>query len=239
MSNSQFLHRGDAKKSQVQTMFDGIAKRYDLLNHFLSLGIDNYWRRQSVKALNLQAGQRLLDVACGTGDQGFAALKAADIHVTGLDFSFNMLELAQKKIITRDLAHQYEVVQGDAENLPFADNMFDALSISYGIRNVGTITAALQEFQRVLKPGGHVSVLEFSEPEGWFFGRLYRFYFDHILPKVAGLMSSESAYTYLPESVRHFPARADFKRLLENAGFSGVNHRDLTFGITTIYQGIK
>ena len=236
---TDFKHHGEEKKSQVQDMFDGIAGRYDFLNHFLSLGIDLYWRKQSVKALDLKDGQTLLDVATGTGDQGFSALKAADIQVVGLDFSFNMLELAKKKIDTRGLNERFEVVQGDAENLPFQDDTFDALSISYGIRNVGTISTALNEFYRVLKPGGKISILEFAEPEGWFFGRLYRFYFDHILPKIAGIMSSESAYTYLPESVRHFPDRADFKDLLASEGFGRVQHRDLTFGVTTIYSGIK
>jgi len=239
MSDSEFLHRGDEKKTQVQSMFDGIAGRYDFLNHFLSLGIDLYWRKQSVKALELKDGHILLDVACGTGDQGFAALKTADIEVMGLDFSFNMLELAKQKIDRRGLAEKFEVVQGDAENLPFQDNTFDALSISYGIRNVGTISAALSEFYRVLKPGGRLSILEFSEPQGWFFGRLYRFYFDHILPKLAGMMSNKSAYTYLPESVRHFPDRSNFKGLLTSEGFHHVDHRDLTFGITAIYRGVK
>jgi len=239
MSDSEFLHLGDEKKTQVQSMFDGIAGRYDFLNHFMSLGIDLYWRKQSVKALELKDGHILLDVACGTGDQGFAALKTADIEVMGLDFSFNMLELAKQKIDRRGLAEKFEVVQGDAENLPFQDNTFDALSISYGIRNVGTISAALSEFYRVLKPGGRLSILEFSEPQGWFFGRLYRFYFDHILPKLAGMMSNKSAYTYLPESVRHFPDRSDFKTLLSGEGFHHVDHRDLTFGITAIYRGVK
>jgi demethylmenaquinone methyltransferase/2-methoxy-6-polyprenyl-1,4-benzoquinol methylase len=239
MGMAGFKHSGEEKKEQVQEMFDGIAKRYDFLNHFLSLGIDLYWRKQSVNALALKDGQILLDVACGTGDQGFSALKAVDIQVIGLDFSFNMLELARQKISDRGLDKQFEVVQGDAEKLPFQDNTFDALSISYGIRNVGTISTALNEFYRVLKPAGRISILEFAEPEGWFFGRLYRFYFDHILPKLAGMMSSESAYTYLPESVRHFPDRAAFKSLLADEGFEQVEHRDLTFGVTTIYHGVK
>ncbi len=239
MSNSEFIHSGDAKKAQVQTMFDGIAKRYDFLNHFLSLGIDLYWRRQAVKALLLEDDNLLLDVATGTGDLGFAALKTARIKVIGLDYSFNMLELAKHKIEARNLSDRFELVQGDAENLPFQNNTFDALSIAYGIRNVGTISAALSEFYRVLKPGGRVSILEFSEPEGWFFGRLYRFYFDHILPKLAGMMSSKSAYSYLPESVRHFPDRRDFKDLLSSEGFHQVEHRDLTFGVTAVYRGLK
>lgn len=239
MAQSEFIHSGEKKKEQVQTMFDGIAKRYDFLNHFLSFGIDKHWRRQSVKALELKTGQLLLDVACGTGDQGFAALKVADIKVVGLDFSANMLAFATKKIESRGLSDRFEVIQGDAEELPFEDDHFDALSISYGIRNVGTISAALHEFYRVLKPGGKLSILEFAEPEGWFFGRLYRFYFDHILPKLAGLMSSKSAYSYLPESVRHFPDRTDFKSLLSSEGFSQVKHHNLTFGVTVIYSAEK
>ncbi|NQV15201.1 bifunctional demethylmenaquinone methyltransferase/2-methoxy-6-polyprenyl-1,4-benzoquinol methylase UbiE [bacterium] len=239
MSNSGFIHSGEEKKGQVQDMFDGIAKRYDFLNHFLSFGIDAYWRKQSIKTLKLIAGQTLLDVATGTGDQGFSALKAADVHVVGLDFSYNMLEQAKLKIEKRGLADKFEVIQGDAEKLPFLDASFNALCISYGIRNVGTISSAINEFYRVLKPGGRISILEFSEPQGWLFGRLYRFYFDHILPKIAGMISSQSAYTYLPESVRHFPDREDFKALLSSEGFDEVQHRDLTFGVTTIYSGVK
>lgn len=235
----EFLHSGNEKKEQVQSMFDGIASRYDFLNHFLSFGIDNYWRVQSVKALNLKTGDHLLDVACGTGDQSFSALKRADILVTGLDFSENMLSVAAKKIKDRKLENKFRVIQGDAEALPFEDNTFDALSISYGIRNVGTIASALDEFYRVLSPGGRLSILEFAEPPGWFFGRLYRFYFDHVLPPLASLFSSKSAYTYLPESVRHFPDRRDFKALIRSTGFQEVSHKDLTFGVTTVYRGVK
>ncbi|MCF7806926.1 MAG: bifunctional demethylmenaquinone methyltransferase/2-methoxy-6-polyprenyl-1,4-benzoquinol methylase UbiE [Candidatus Marinimicrobia bacterium] len=235
----EFLHSGNEKKEQVRSMFDGIANRYDFLNHFLSFGIDNYWRVQSVKALNLEKGDHLLDVACGTGDQGFSALKRTDIQVTGLDFSANMLSIADKKIKARNLTDKFRVVQGDAEALPFDDDTFEALSISYGIRNVGTIATALDEFFRVLKPGGRLSILEFAEPPGWFFGRLYRFYFDHVLPLMAGLFSSKSAYTYLPESVRHFPDREDFKALLKSTGFRRIGHKDLTFGVTTIYHALK
>lgn len=235
----EFIHSGNEKKEQVQSMFDGIARRYDFLNHFLSFGIDNYWRRQSVKALSLKTGDHLLDVACGTGDQSFSALKRANIQVTGLDFSANMLSIAEKKIKARKLEDKFKVIQGDAEALPFEDDTFDALSISYGIRNVGTIATALEEFYRVLSPGGRLSILEFAEPPGWFFGKLYRFYFDHVLPPLASLFSSKSAYTYLPESVRHFPDRRDFKALLRSTGFEEVSHKDLTFGVTTVYRGVK
>jgi demethylmenaquinone methyltransferase/2-methoxy-6-polyprenyl-1,4-benzoquinol methylase len=236
---TDFIHSGNKKKEQVQSMFDSIAKRYDFLNHLLSFGIDNYWRKQSVVALELNEDDHLLDVACGTGDQGFSALKHNKIKVTGLDFSANMLEIAEQKIKARGLEDQFTVIQGDAEKLPFEADCFQALSISYGIRNVGTISAALDEFYRVLKSGGRISILEFAEPKGWLFSRLYRFYFDHILPLLASLFSSKSAYTYLPESVRHFPDREDFKALLRATGFREVSHRDLTFGITTVYRAVK
>jgi demethylmenaquinone methyltransferase/2-methoxy-6-polyprenyl-1,4-benzoquinol methylase len=237
--NDGFQHRGDAKKDQVEAMFDGIAPRYDFLNHFLSAGIDFHWRRQTVKALQLENGDHLLDVATGTGDQGFAALKQGDIQVTGCDVSTNMLSRAEEKIQRRGHADVFRVQPGDAENLPFEDNRFEALSISYGIRNVGYIEKALAEFHRVLKPAGRLAILEFAEPEGPLFSRLYRFYFDRILPWLGGLFSKRSAYTYLPESVRHFPSREEFKQLLAEAGFKDIEHRDLTFGITTIYTGRK
>jgi len=239
MNDSQFQHRGEEKKIQVQSMFDGIAERYDFLNHFLSFGIDTHWRRQAIRELNLRDGETVLDVATGTGDQGFAALKEADVTVVGADFSANMLALAQTKIEKRGLSERFSVQQADAENLPFESDRFDALTISYGIRNVGTIEKALAEFQRVLRPGGRVAILEFSEPQGPLFGRLYRFYFDHILPLMASLFSRKSAYRYLPESVSHFPPREGFEKMMMEAGFQQVRHRDLTLGITTIYSGIK
>ena len=235
----QFQHSGEKKKHQVQAMFDGIAGHYDFLNHFLSFGIDIHWRRPAVKSLSLENGERVLDVATGTGDQGFAALKAADVTVVGCDFAENMLELARQKIERRGMTDVFEVIPGDAEDLPFDDESFNALTISYGIRNVGFIEKTLNEFYRVLTPGGRLAILEFAEPEGPVFSRLYRFYFDRILPWLGGLFSRRSAYTYLPESVRHFPAREDFKALLEDEGFHTVRHRDLTFGITTIYSAEK
>ena len=151
---NEFLHRGENKKQFVQKMFDDISGRYDFLNHLLSLGIDLYWRRILVKRLNLKDGQNVLDVATGTGDVGFAILKHHNVKIIGLDYSYNMVHHAQKKAISKGNSDNFTFVQGDGENLPFEDNSFDALTISYGFRNIGHFEQAMAEFNRVLKPGG-------------------------------------------------------------------------------------
>jgi demethylmenaquinone methyltransferase / 2-methoxy-6-polyprenyl-1,4-benzoquinol methylase len=233
------MHAGEEKKVQVQKMFDGIAHRYDFMNHFLSLGIDKRWREKAIDYVNPKDGELILDVASGTGDQGFSALEKANVRVVGCDYSINMLKVGKRKIIEKHKENDFLMIQGDAENLPVTAESFDAVMISYGIRNVGNIKQSLQEFYKALKPGGRVVILEFSEPTAPLFASLYQFYFNMVLPRLAGLFSNKSAYTYLPESVKHFPSRHEIKGIMEIVGFENNVHKDLTFGITSIFYGEK
>lgn len=239
MTDSQFIHSGDEKKPRVQAMFNRIARRYDFLNHALSLGIDIRWRKRALEMLDLKNGERILDVAAGTADMGILALEKAAVTVIGLDFAYGMLTYGQKKLRAKNLTDKIKLIQGDAEHLPLSDESVDAISIAYGMRNVGYIETSLAEFYRVLKPGGRVAVLEFSLPQGKLFGPVFNFYFQQILPFFGGLFSNKSDYTYLPESVRHFPSRVDFMDLMRNEGFSNIEHQDLTFGVSTVFFARK
>jgi len=239
MNAPQFIHSGAGKKPPVQTMFDHIARRYDLLNHTLSLGLDTRWRKKTLSLLDLKAGETLLDVATGTGDVGLLAREIVDVVVLGLDFSRQMLAYGQSKVVKKKASAKILLVQADAERLPLPNESVDAVTIAYGMRNVGFIESTLAEFYRVLRPGGRTAVLEFSLPEGTWFGPLFNIYFRKILPALGGLFSSRSAYAYLPESVRHFPSRDDFMDLMHNEGFIGLECRDLTFGVSTVFLGRK
>ena len=239
MTEPQFIHSGAEKKPRVQAMFNRIAGSYDFLNHTLSLGIDIRWRKKALSLLELQDGEQMLDVATGTADMGLLALDKAAINVIGLDFAYGMLAHGQKKLVARNANNKIKLLQGDAEHLPFKDESMDAITIAYGMRNVGFIEQTLAEFYRVLKPGGRAAVLEFSLPQGKIFGPMFNFYFRRILPFFGGLVSNKSDYTYLPESVRHFPSRVDFMDLMRNEGFIGIEHHDLTFGVSTIFLGRK
>ena len=219
-------------------MFDDISPHYDFLNHFLSLGIDIYWRKKFTRKLDIQDGDTILDVACGTGDVGFEILKKHSVSITGIDLSQKMIELAQEKASKRNL-DKITFLQGDAENLPINDNSVDCLTISYGFRNISNYETALSEFHRVIKPGGKLGILEFSEPKSKVVGFIFRIYFHHILPRIASLFSRSDAYRYLPESVDFFPTRHDICRKIIYSGFQRAEIHDLTFGISTIFLGFK
>ena len=217
----------NSKKTRVREMFDSIAPRYDLLNHLLSF------------AAGTPAA--ILDVAAGTGDVAVAlARRLPAARITGIDLSGEMLAVGRGKVARRGLCDRIELVQGDAEQLPFPDGTFDAVTIGFGIRNFGSIEAGLAEAFRVLRPGGRLCILEFSTPRGRCFGPLYRFYFHRILPLVGRLISKDdSAYTYLPESVDHFPDNLLFLRLMGQAGFAACRSRRQIRGIAYIYEGRK
>ena len=219
-------------------MFDDISPHYDFLNHFLSLGIDIYWRKKFIQKLDIQGGDTILDVACGTGDVGFEILKKHSVSITGIDLSQKMIELAQGKASKRNL-DKITFLQGDAENLPINDNSVDCLTISYGFRNISNYEIALSEFYRVLKPGGILGILEFSKPKSKLFGSIFRLYFHHILPRIGSLFSRSDAYRYLPESVDFFPTRHDICQKIIHSGFERAEIHDLTFGISTIFLGFK
>ena len=185
-----------SKKEQVAEMFDNIAGNYDFLNHFLSMGIDIYWRKRLVKRLTKQAPKYILDVATGTGDLAIAMLKANPDKIIGIDISNGMLEVGRKKMKEKGLEDRITLQQADSENLPFEDNSFDAVSVSFGARNFENLEKGLTEMCRVLRPGGKLYILEFSQPTVFPFKQLYRFYFKYILPLVGKIVSKDkAAYT--------------------------------------------
>ena len=234
----EFIHKGDDKKKFVQKMFDDISLQYDFLNHILSLGTDIYWRKKFIKQLPLKRGVCLLDVACGTGDVGFEILTKVPVKLICLDYSFNMIKLARNKA----KAKQFDNIlflQGDGEKLPLKSESVDILTISYGFRNLGHYENALKEFYRVLRPGGTLGILEFSESKSKILGTLFQFYFNHVLPRIGAFFSKSDAYRYLPESVAHFPPREEICRKIIYSGFKRSTYKDLTFGITTIFSGTK
>jgi demethylmenaquinone methyltransferase / 2-methoxy-6-polyprenyl-1,4-benzoquinol methylase len=228
------------RKEQVEQMFNGIAPRYDFLNHFLSLGIDKLWRKKLIRMLAKEAPRRILDLATGTGDLAIAALKANPESVVGTDISAEMLAVGQKKIENRSLGGKITLLQADSEDLPFKDASFDAAMVAFGVRNYEDLAKGLREMGRVLVPRGKAFILEFSKPSDFPVKQLYFFYFRHILPFIGKLVSKhESAYSYLPESVNAFPQEAEFLKIMENAGFSNGKCTKLSFGIASIYTGTR
>jgi demethylmenaquinone methyltransferase/2-methoxy-6-polyprenyl-1,4-benzoquinol methylase len=228
------------KKEQVARMFDNISSRYDFLNHFLSLGIDIRWRKKAIKELTEIQPKLILDVATGTGDFAIQALDLRPDKVIGIDISEGMLEVGRKKMKDRQLDQKIELRSGDSENLPFEENKFDAVIVAFGVRNFEHLEKGLTEIFRVVKPGGKVVILEFSKPSHFPFKQLYNFYFKFVLPKIGRLVSQDkAAYTYLPESVQAFPDGNDFLKILSGIGYKNAACKPLTFGISSLYTGIK
>ncbi len=229
-----------AKKEQVRNMFNSIAHRYDFLNHFLSFGVDFYWRRRVLRIVKRLKPATILDIATGTGDLAILAAKAGPEKIIGVDLSASMLEVGKEKVFYKKLSGLIDMQIGDAENLDFEDDSFDLAMVAYGVRNFENLEKGLREIYRVLKPGGAFVVLEFSSPRRFPLKQLYRFYSFRILPVIGRLVSNDaSAYTYLPESVAHFPAYEDFLKIMEECGFDDTVYHSLTGGISTIYEGYK
>lgn len=228
------------KKEQVAKMFDNISGRYDFLNHLLSLGIDIRWRRKAILELTEIRPKLILDVATGTGDFAIQALDLQPDKVIGIDISEGMLDVGRKKLKERHLDQKIELRSGDSENLPFEENKFDAVIVAFGVRNFENLEKGLAEIFRVVKPGGKVVILEFSKPSHFPFKQLYNFYFKFVLPKIGRLISQDqAAYTYLPESVQAFPDGNDFLKILSGIGYKNAACQPLTFGISSLYTGIK
>lgn len=229
-----------AKKEKVQEMFNGIAPKYDLLNHLLSMGIDKSWRRKAMRELEGGRRRTVLDIACGTGDFSIEALRHGVERVVGADISENMLAVAREKAREKGLEDRLEFRYGDSENLDFEDGTFDAVTVAFGVRNFEHLERGLAEMCRVLRPGGKVVILEFSTPERFPMKQLYRFYFKQILPRVGGLVSGDrKAYEYLPASVFAFPQGDRFLQIMRSCGYRNVAQRRLTFGIASLYTGEK
>ena len=229
-----------ARKKNVQTMFNAIARRYDLLNHLLSAGIDVYWRRRALSRYRGQAPARVLDLATGTGDFALAARRLSPGRIIGTDVAIEMVRLGVPKVAQVATPESLRLLGGDAELLPFKDDCFDLITVAFGVRNFGDIPTGLAEAARVLRPGGELIVLDFTEPTLPGFRQLYQFYFKHILPTLGGWISgNRAAYSYLPRSVGTFPQGDAFLQLLQEAGFHNNQGLSMSLGICAVYQGLK
>ena len=219
-------------------MFDGIAERYDLVNRVISLGIDQSWRKKTVRSLELQPGARVLDLATGTADLAIMIAKLHP-HVTlvGVDPSEKMLEVGKKKLDVGQLNERIELQVGDAQDLKFPDRTFDGVSIAFGIRNVPNRLQGLREMARVTKAGGRVAILELSEPRGGLLGPLARFHVHSVVPTIGALLSGRKEYHYLQRSIAAFPPAAEFEALMREAGLRIVDSTALTFGVCHLYVG--
>lgn len=217
-------------------MFDRIAARYDAMNRVLSFGLDRGWRRRTVRALQLGAAPRVLDLATGTGD---LAIDIARMHpgarVIGLDPSPRMLAVARAKLDRRGLSDRVTLVRGDAQALPYASCELDAATIAFGIRNVPDRPAALREMARVVRPGGRICVLELGEPRRGLLARAARFHTHHVVPRLGALLSGAREYRYLQRSIAAFPPAAEFAGVMARAGLHVIDVAPLTFGVCTLY----
>jgi demethylmenaquinone methyltransferase/2-methoxy-6-polyprenyl-1,4-benzoquinol methylase len=209
-------------------MFDRIAPVYDLMNRAMTMGLDQRWRRLTVRSV-VRRGDRVLDACCGTGDLAIAADKAG-AEVTGLDFAERMLERARRK------APELDWVRGDLLELPFEDGSFDAATVGFGVRNVADLERGLAELRRVLRPGGRVGILEITRPRGPL-RIFYRLWFDALIPLAGKILPGGKAYTYLPASVRRFPGPEELAGLMEQHGFREVSFRPLAGGIVALHTG--
>lgn len=240
LNNKTELSPEQSKKSEdVRNMFNSIAHRYDFLNHFLSFGIDYYWRRRVMKILNELKPKRILDLATGTGDLAILASKTNPEEIVGVDLSSAMLHVGKEKIRKKNLQDLIRMEQGAAEALPLEDNYFDLAMVAFGVRNFADLKRGLQEINRTLKPGGSLIVLEFSHPTG-LMKPLYKFYSKNILPTIGRIVSKDPrAYTYLPESVAKFASGTDFENIMKECGYQDTEIYPLTSGISSIYVGKK
>jgi len=229
------------KKIQVASMFNKIARKYDFLNHLLSLGIDRLWRRKTVRMISAISPHNLLDIATGTGDLAFtAAKKMPATSITGVDISEGMLEIAMEKAGKMGISQQVTFRYGDSENLDFERDSFDAIMVAFGVRNFENLDKGLEEMFRVLKHGGSVFILEFSKPRIFPFKTIFNTYFKYVLPRIGRFTSKDhKAYSYLFESVQAFPDFEKFVSIMEKAGFHSNKFYPMTFGICTIYTGKK
>lgn len=233
----------DSKKIQLAKMFDHISGSYDFLNSMLSLGIDAYWRKKALTELPFSKDQKfeLLDVAAGTCALSLQAAKMfPNCRINATDISEKMLEIGKKRIRKLNLESRISTAFADAERLEYKDNLFDAVIVAYGVRNFENLEAGLLEMKRVLKNNGKIVILEFSRPRIFPVKQLFTFYFKYILPFIGNLLSKDkSAYSYLFESVQHFPDYDRFNAILTQLGLVKCSYKPLTFGICTVYTGSK
>jgi len=225
------------KTENIERMFDTIATDYDKLNHLLSLDIDKTWRKRALKHIE---GERVLDLACGTGDFSIEIARHTGAQVCGIDLSEGMLAVMREKVAELGLTDRITVQKGNAETIAFPDCTFDRVTIGFGIRNFEHREVALKEILRVLKPGGKLVILELSVPSGTILRGLYKLYFLHILPWIGGKISGDrSAYEYLPASVLKFPPKKEWMATMSSCGYANVSHKAFSLGICRLYIGEK
>ncbi len=235
-----YQEKKTSKKAQVAEMFNNISGRYDFLNHVLSFGIDHYWRWRAVNLLRKHRPRRILDIATGTGDFALAALRLQPEKIIGVDISTGMLTHGRRKVAKRQLEDKIELREGDSEQLDFESHYFDAVIVSFGVRNFENLARGLADMYRVLRPGGAVVILEFSKPRRFPVKQIYQFYFQYVLPTVGRWVSGDgAAYRYLPASVQQFPEGEVFVEILNRTGFTATRAIPLTFGISSIYYAEK
>ena len=228
-----------SKKEQIKSMFDNIAKNYDFLNHSLSLGMDNLWRKKAIKNIKNNP-KNILDIATGTADFAISSAKHTNAKIIGIDISQGMLDVGEIKVKNKKLSSRISLQNIDCEDLPFKENSFDAITAGFGVRNFENLNKGLSEMYRVLEKNGVVAILEPSAPKKFPLKQIYNIYFNNILPFIGALISKDkSAYTYLPESVAAFPSDKKFISELEKVGFKDCKHISLTFGIVALYLAIK
>ncbi|MEE9373279.1 MAG: bifunctional demethylmenaquinone methyltransferase/2-methoxy-6-polyprenyl-1,4-benzoquinol methylase UbiE [Saprospiraceae bacterium] len=231
----------NSKKDQIRNMFDNISGKYDRLNQILSLGIERSWKIKMVKEIKASGAYNILDIATGTADIAvLMAQKIPNAQIIGLDLSPKMIEVAKKKITKKGLEKRIELIVGDSEALKYKNESFDAVSVSFGVRNFENLEKGISEINRILTKGGKIFVLEFSKPTIFPFKQLFNLYFGNILPKIGSWISKDkSAYTYLFESVQIFPDYKKFTDILEKCGFKNCKWKAYTLGICCLYVGEK
>ncbi len=230
-------NKGPAHRVRNRAMFNAIARRYDLLNHVLSIGIDRYWRCRAMAVVKAMGGGTALDLATGTADLALGLARLPGWRVIGVDPARAMLDLGRTKVAAAQLQAAVELLVAEAEGLPFASASFDLVTAAFGVRNFTDLPRALGEARRVLRPTGRLLVLEFSEPAAPVFRSIYRWYFGAVLPRVGGWVSGQrEAYAYLPRSVAGFPSGAAFLGCLRSAGFVDATATRLTLGVCTLYS---
>ncbi|MEK9933542.1 MAG: bifunctional demethylmenaquinone methyltransferase/2-methoxy-6-polyprenyl-1,4-benzoquinol methylase UbiE [Luminiphilus sp.] len=232
----------DAKASMVRGVFDSVASRYDLMNDLMSGGIHRLWKRFTIELCAVRPGQTILDIAGGTGDLAarFSRLVGQDGKVILADINAAMLEVGRDRLIDKGASDNIEVVQADAQYLPFADNSIDCITIAFGLRNVTDKAIALQSMLRVLRPGGRLLVLEFSKPTSPLLGKIYDQYSFQILPAMGRLVAQDAdSYRYLAESIRKHPDQETLLGMMEDAGFVESRYHNMTGGIVAVHQGFK